>query len=319
MPMLRRAVLFFPLAVLGAQRPLPYEVWDVFSDRTLTGNQLAVFPDARGLDAETMLKITKEMNYSESTFVFPREAAVERQSGVETRIFLRTEEVPFAGHPTLGTAFALWTRNPKRTDASGRRVRLALKAGMIPVDFTKSSEGQWEGVMTQPEPVFAELHEAARIAPLIGVPSQAIDGEYPIQNVSTGRPNLLVMLKSLAALRGANFNWPAIDAYFAGGDRQRGFYLLCRETRVPGRDFHTRKIGRGFEDPVTGSAAGSAIAWLVKLGRVAPGKVVVFEQGTEIAREGTAKVSAEIRDGCVTNVKVGGSSVKSMSGVLYSR
>ncbi len=317
MRFLRRHFLALSGGAFAARPPLRYEVWDVFSDRPLTGNQLAVFPDARGLSDELMLAITREMNYSESTFVLPRAEGVERREGVATRIFLRSGEVPFAGHPVLGTAFALWTRHKRRTDPSAKRLRLSLKAGILPVDFQPNDKGVWEGTMTQADPVFAERHEAARIAPLLGVALGDLDEAFPIQNVSTGRPNLLVMFRSLAALQRATLDWPAIDAYFAAGDRQRGFYLLCQETRSGSHDFHARKVGRGFEDPVTGSAAGAAIAWLVHMGKVASGRKIAIEQGTEIARAGTAYASAEMRNGRVTNVKVGGASVHIMDGVLY--
>lgn len=288
---------------------LDYEVWDVFTDRALTGNQLAVFFNAQGLDAAAMLAIAREMNYSESTFLQRRAPEVELEKGVRTRIFLRTQEIPFAGHPVLGTAFALWHRGGRQA----ARVTLDLEAGAVPVDFSVPATG----TMRQPEPVFAEKHEAARIAPLIGVSAAEIDSALPIQTVSTGRPNILVMLKSLRALQSARFDWAAIDAYLADGDRERGIYLVTREVRDRARQFHGRKIAKGFEDPVTGSALGAAIAWLVEHGVVPPGEKVVFEQGTEIQREGQAVVSANRVEGRVTEVRVGGSSVLVMRGQFF--
>src|SRR5712672_1965692 len=216
---------------------IPYEVWDVFTSKRLTGNQLAVFTDARGLTAETMAAIAREMNYSESTFVIPREPPVEAAHGVQTRIFMRTGEIPFAGHPVLGTAFALWTANAKRTDPAGKRLTLETGAGLVPIVFTGT-----EGEMTQPDPVFSEMHGPTTIAKLIGVAPVDVDVSVPIQTVSTGRPNILVMLKTLKALQAVHFDWPAIDRYVAQGDAQRGFYLLCRETVKPGGQFHARKI-----------------------------------------------------------------------------
>ncbi len=297
--MLRRQVLPLALAPLasssGAKRVLDYEVWDVFSAKPLLGNQLAVFFDAGDLDPATMLAITREMNYSESTFV----------SGTKTRIFLRTEEIPFAGHPVLGTAFALWNRGGRKA----KRVTLDCKIGPVPVDFNDGI-----GMMTQPEPVFAENHGHAAIAPLLGTTIDQLDTATPIQNVSTGRPNLLVMFRSLAALQQVKYDWPAIDRYFASGDRQRSFYLLTRETVDPAKQFHARKISKLGEDPVTGSAAGCAIAWMVEYGLVPSAKRIRLEQGTEIQRGGEALLSAERMGGKVTNVKVGGSSVLVMRG-----
>lgn len=296
--MLRRQI--FPLVALapvlsGAKRVLDYEVWDVFSDTPLLGNQLAVFFGAEGLDVPTMLAIAREMNYSESTFV----------SGTKTRIFLKTEEIPFAGHPVLGTAFALWNRGGKKAN----RITLDCKIGPVPVDFENSV-----GMMTQPEPIFAEKHDHAAIAPLLGTSVDQLDTSVPIQNVSTGRPNLLVMFKSLAGLRQVKYDWPAIDRYMASCDKQRAFYLLTRETVDKSRQFNARKILRVGEDPVTGSAAGCAIAWMVEHGLVESGQAVRIEQGTEIQRTGEAIVSAEKKTGKVTNVKVGGKSVLVMQG-----
>lgn len=295
--MLRRQILPLALAPVlsGAKRVLDYEVWDVFSDQPLLGNQLAVFFGAEGLPDETLLAIAREMNYSESTFV----------SGRKTRIFLKTEEIPFAGHPVLGTAFALWERGGRRA----ARVTLECKIGPVPVDFRDGV-----GMMTQPEAVFAETHDPAVIAPLLGARASDIDSSVPIQNVSTGRPNLLVLFRSLAALQAVKYDWPAIDRYFAGGDKQRAFYLLTRETVDKSRQFHARKILRNGEDPVTGSAAGCAIAWMVQHGLVPSGQVVRIEQGTEIQRSGEAMVSAERQGGRVSNVKVGGKSVRVMQG-----
>ncbi len=295
--MLRRQILPFALAPVlsGAKRVLDYEVWDVFSDTPLLGNQLAVFFGSEGLDVPTMLAITREMNYSESTFV----------SGTKTRIFLKTEEIPFAGHPILGTAFALWNRGGRKA----KRITLDCKIGPVPVDFDNGV-----GMMTQPEPIFAEKHDHAAIAPLLGTSADQLDTSLPIQNVSTGRPNLIVMFKNLTGLRQVKYDWPAIDRYMASGDKQRAFYLLTRETVDKSRQFNARKILRVGEDPVTGSAAGCAIAWMVQHGLVESGKAVRIEQGTEIQRTGEAIVSAERQAGKVANVKVGGKSVLVMRG-----
>jgi trans-2,3-dihydro-3-hydroxyanthranilate isomerase len=306
-----------PLAAAKPQSPQPrtldYEVWDVFSHRPLYGNQLGVFFNANQLDTPTMLRITREMNFSECTFLERRDAATEAAQGIRTRIFLRTGEIPFAGHPTLGTAFALFTRARKKP----ARITLHLNAGQVPVDFTQPTPGSWQGMMTQPEPVFAETHPHDTIAPLLGTTVDALDTNFPIQNVSTGRPNLIVMFRSLAALQKVQYNWPAILSYFAQGDPQRSFYLITRETReaapqFSNRQFHTRKIANGYEDPVTGSAA-----WLVHHGLLAPDALARLEQGTEIDREGQALIRASRKNNTVTNVQVGGASTLVMRGQFF--
>src|SRR5215831_2342239 len=116
-------------------RTFPFTQIDVFTSQPLQGNQLAVFPDARGLSDAEMQAIAREMNLSETTFILPRDAATEAHEGIKTRIFTVEEELPFAGHPTLGTAFYLHCSNPQKP----ARVTLDLKVGRIPVEFSQSS------------------------------------------------------------------------------------------------------------------------------------------------------------------------------------
>jgi len=113
-------------------RTYRYQVVDVFTEKPFEGNPLAVFPDGRGLSDDEMRAIAREMNLSETTFILPRDATIERERGIRVRIFTVQEELPFAGHPTLGTAFAL------RGDSSAEHVRLDLNVGTIPVEFTET-------------------------------------------------------------------------------------------------------------------------------------------------------------------------------------
>lgn len=277
-------------------RTLRYEVWDVFTAARLTGNQLAVFPDATGLDTESMLALAREMNFSESTFVIPGAAG----GPPRVRIFLKTHEIDFAGHPVLGTAFSLRGRSKRRT------VEMTLNGGPMAVGF----EGN-EGEMLQPEPEFLETYSARTLAWWVGLPVSAIVKTPPVQAVSTGRPNILAMLSSVEDLGRVKFDWTGID-----GDaiaRERGFYLLAADG--PGR-FRARKIMRDGEDPVTGSAGGAAIAWLVEHGLARPGERVRIEQGVEMLRPGWMTVSAGMDGQRVTHVRVGGTAVRTMKGVL---
>src|SRR5579871_3146161 len=132
--------------------------WDVFSERPLEGNSLAVFFDARGLSDSEMQAIAKEMNLSETTFIFPRELEVERERGVRVRIFTVQEELPFAGHPTLGTAFAL------RGDSRAEEVALKLNVGKVPVRFEDSPGEPTFAEMTQIDPVFGAVHDREAVA-----------------------------------------------------------------------------------------------------------------------------------------------------------
>src|SRR5215510_4210594 len=145
------------------KRRLPFVTVDVFTSVPLEGNQLAVFADGRSLSDAEMQSLAKEMNLSETTFILPRDAATERERGVRVRIFTVNEELPFAGHPTLGTAFFL------RGNNGAEEVALDLNVGRIPVRFS-THEGRPFGMMTQRDPEFKELHSREDIARAAGLP-----------------------------------------------------------------------------------------------------------------------------------------------------
>src|SRR5579862_5162230 len=163
---------------------------DVFAQRPLEGNPLAVFPNATGLTDDQMHSIARELNLSETTFVFPRDKAIESTKGIRTRIFTPQEELPFAGHPTLGTSWVL--RNGKD------QVLLDLNVGTIPVSFS-SQDGKLFGEMTQQEPKWGMTHELAIVASALGV--EKSDLVAPIETVSTGVPFAIACFKSLEKLR----------------------------------------------------------------------------------------------------------------------
>src|SRR5436190_18799448 len=166
---------------------------DVFTRTPLTGNPLAIFTDARGLNDDEMQALAREMNLSETTFIFPRDPATEAQEGRKVRIFTVAEELPFAGHPTLGTALHLYA-SESATDS--KKITLDLKAGKIPVRFTANSEsagrnrvdGQVFGEMRQRDPEFGVTFPREEVARIIGIAPDEIPSEWPIQVVSTGLP-----------------------------------------------------------------------------------------------------------------------------------
>jgi trans-2,3-dihydro-3-hydroxyanthranilate isomerase len=291
--MRRRELLMSMLAT--SPRRFSYEVWDVFTRTPLTGNPLCVFTDARGMSDAEMQAVARETNLSETTFVIPP---------WRVRIFSPTAEYPFAGHPTLGTALALRRKGETR-------VVLEENIGPIPVEFSER-DGAVFGDMRQTDPVFGERHDPATIAALLRVTPGHFAPARPILNVSTGRPNLIVCFATLAALRAAEPDWPSIQRYFAAGDPQRGFYFLAQE----GARFHARKLTARGEDPVTGSAAGAAIAYLVEQGAVKSGERIVMHQGAEMKRPGELYVSAVRSGGRITDVRVGGFGVRVMTGEL---
>lgn len=296
-----RRTLLTAAAAPAVLRTYAFEYWDVFTRTRFTGNPLAVFLRADGLGNEQMQAIARETNLSETTFVF-RQGQANR-----VRIFTPTGELDFAGHPTLGTAMCLWRKGMAK-------IVLEENVGPVPVEFRVDTEGVY-GEMLQPEPTFAEEHDPQVVAKLAGLPVTDLDSRYPIQNVSTGRPNLLVMVKSLKAIQAVRVDWKAVGEYFATGDRARSFYFLTAETEAGGR-YHARKLTPRTEDPVTGSAAGSAIAWLVSRKLVGSGERIVIEQGAEVSRPGQLFVSAERAGNGATRVKVGGYCVKAWSGEM---
>src|SRR4029077_17420515 len=146
----------------NAQRRLTMAQWDVFTANPLEGNSLAVFFDARGVSDAEMQLIAKEMNLSETTFILPRDPEIERERGVRVRIFTVQEELPFAGHPTLGTAMAL--RNMSSGGARPDRVALDLAVGKIPVEFKSDADGRVFGEMRQRDPEFGSVHSRQDVA-----------------------------------------------------------------------------------------------------------------------------------------------------------
>src|SRR5579864_9353356 len=180
---------------MGKQRRLAMAQWDVFSSKPLEGNSLAVFFDARGVSDAEMQSIAKEMNLSETTFICPRDPATERERGVRVRIFTVQEELPFAGHPTLGTAFAL------RGERGGKEVTLDLNVGRVPVRFEESDGEPAFGEMTQVDPKFGMQHDREALARALGLQVDDFDPTLPIETVSTGMPFTVTPLKSLAVIQ----------------------------------------------------------------------------------------------------------------------
>jgi len=278
---------------------------DVFSERALEGNQLAVFPDARGLSGREMQALAREMNLAETTFVLPRPRAIESRQGVKVRIFTVQEELEFAGHPTLGTAFVL-------RKANQREVVLDLKAGRIPVRFEELN-GKLFGEMQQRDPVMGSFHDKRAVAQAAGLEPEAIDPSLPIQTVSTGLAFAIVPLRSLAVIRDLSPSWKRMAEYLEATDA-KFFYFVTRGTVDPKARLHARLIFYNGEDPATGSAAGCCAAWMVTHGVARSEERVLIEQGLEIRRPSRIFVRAAHTGNGIVNVRVGGNVVQLMRG-----
>jgi len=291
---------------------------DVFTAVPLEGNQLAVFTDARGLKDEEMQLLAREMNFSESTFVIPRDAATERDRGVRVRIFTVNEELPFAGHPTLGTALALrnnLVHNEKaRSDNGPEEIALDLNVGKISVRFSTRDSLPF-GVMTQRDPEFGRTHDREAVARAAGLAVTDIADDVPIQTVSTGNAFAMVPVKSLAVLQNLAPAWAPMGNYLTKSDA-KFFYFVSREASNPEARLQARMIFYNGEDPATGSAAGPCAAWAVAHGLIAPDQQALLEQGVEMKRRSRIFISAGRAVGKIVNVRVGGHAVEVLHGEI---
>jgi len=289
---------------------LDYYVVDVFTETALKNNGLAIMMDTAGLPTERMQAIAREFNLSETTFVQRRAASVEQAEGVRVRIFTTQEELPFAGHPTLGTATVLKLTAPEtmRTET----VTLALNVGPVPVRFQK--EGVF-GEMTQRDPEFGAELDRAEVARLCGLKVEDLQAMAPPQVVSTGTAFAIVALSSSESLARLRVNQEATTTWL----RERGarwFYVLG-PTAGGEPAWRARMQFYGGEDPATGSAAGCAISYLVQHRLVAPDERIHVQQGFEIGRTSDLFLTAGLKNASVTNVRVGGSTVLVAKGRLF--
>jgi trans-2,3-dihydro-3-hydroxyanthranilate isomerase len=285
------------------KRRLSFVQVDVFTSVPLEGNQLAVFADGSSLSDHEMQALAKETNLSETTFILPRDAATERERGVRVRIFTTNEELPFAGHPTLGTAMVL--RNELlRGKGAAEEIALELNIGRIPVRFS-TRDGLPFGLMTQRDPEFMQKHSREEVARASGLAIDDIAGDVPIQTVSTGNPFAIVPLKSLATLQKLSPSWASMKTYLDNSDA-KFLYFVSRETLNPEAKLQSRMFFYNGEDPATGSAAGPCAAWAVQYGVVPADEQVLMEQGVEMKRRSRIFFSAGRHGDRIVNVRVGG-------------
>jgi trans-2,3-dihydro-3-hydroxyanthranilate isomerase len=327
----------------NSQRVLDYFVLDVFTDKRLEGNQLAVIMNPGHLTTERMQAIARETNLSETTFVERRDPELERREGVLVRIFTTEEELPFAGHPTLGTSSLLSVIAPEAMVEG--TIQLALKVGRVPVRIAPRQSGaeSWpiQGEMTQRDPEFGEILDPQQVASLTGLPVEDFDPKLPIQIVSTGTAFAIVPLRSADSLRHLAVHQAEASAWL----RARGarwFYVLGpeavdssasstsspRESNEEHPRWRARMQSSGGEDPATGSAAGCAISHLVHHGAVTSGQTIHLRQGVEISRPSDLYLSARQAPvqkavnalsvtRLVTDVRVGGSTILVAKGQLF--
>jgi trans-2,3-dihydro-3-hydroxyanthranilate isomerase len=289
------------------KKPTFYIV-DVFAEEKFAGNQLAVFRSGAKLTSEQMQSIAREMHFSETTFIMSEE---KYNGGYEVRIFTPVAEVPFAGHPTLGTAHII--RTEIATDAPGE-VLINLKVGQIPVIFEE--EISW---MKQVPPEFGKKIDAASVAEVLGLRRSEIDERFPVEEVSTGLPHIIVPLKKIDSLKRVRVS---LDKYYGliKNTWAKPILIFCPESHEGLNNISVRMFADCYgvpEDPATGSGNGCLAAYLVKNRYWGKNKINVrSEQGYEINRPSLLYLKAEEMGGQI-NVFVGGKSITIARGEMF--
>jgi trans-2,3-dihydro-3-hydroxyanthranilate isomerase len=300
-------------------RSYRYLHYDVFTDRLFGGNQLAVYLDGRGLSAPAMQSIANEMNFSETTFLLPAENA---GTDFRLRIFTPSAELPMAGHPTIGSAYAL--ARGGLLDPPRDRFVFGLNVGPTPVSLTWTGRDLTFAWMTQAPPDFsAPVADPGAAARAIGLSEAAIVSRLPVQIVSCGVPYLFVPLETRRAVDDATINQPAIEAFFRSVPAEStGVFLFSAESADDGATVYSRMFAPGFgvsEDPATGSASGPLGCYLVRH-RVVPAAraaAIVNRQGVKMGRPSLIRVAIGVDGEEITSVRVGGEAVLAGEGVLY--
>ena len=280
---------------------LTFYIVDVFAEKKFAGNQLAVFRGAGELSSDEMQKIAREINFSETTFVLSDE---QNNGGFDVRIFTPKEEVPFAGHPTIGTAHII---HDEILQGNAENLVLNLKVGQIPVTFGQDGYC-W---MKQIPPIFGQQHNPEILANILGLDVSEIDGRFPVEEVSTGLPFFIVPLKNIATLKKAKINK---EKYFdlINNTAAKGILVFCPETHEPQNDISVRVFVDYYgvpEDPATGSGNGCLAGYLVKHSYHGQESIHIrSEQGYEIGRPSLLLLKAEQKDEKI-NISVGGKSI----------
>lgn len=298
---------------------IDFYIVDVFAPKKYKGNQLAVFMDLeQRLSAEEMLAITREINFAESTFI----RSIEADGSFGVRMFTTEYEIPFAGHPTLGTTYII---AKELCEVPSAKITLRLKKGDIPVQLSRPDAlAKCRFTMQQAQPEFGSRIDGPLLAEAIDLPEDSLKADRPIEVVDTGLPYLIVFLKDLEHIRQIRLNSLKLERFLREHQLYKensttglstSLFFVVEEALDPAHDYHTRMLvledGDIWEDAATGSANGCLLAYLLK--HIAPEITAVVEQGYEMGRE-----SLLYLDGTRTNnqytLQVGGQVVPVSSG-----
>nr|WP_304216331.1 PhzF family phenazine biosynthesis protein [Fredinandcohnia onubensis] len=287
-----------------------YSIVDVFSTGKYTGNPLAVFKNASAISDQEMQQIAKEVNYSETTFIT---SDLKSDGGYDVRIFTPNEEIPFAGHPTLGTAFIIQNEIVEKPLET---LILNYTAGQIPVSFKNQEEVLW---MKQNEPTFGQVLDRKIVSDVLNIDNEYVDDRFPIQEVSTGLPSIIVPLKSLEAVKKVNINrvkyYKLIEHLEA-----KAILVFSPESYNAENDINVRDFADYYgipEDAATGSSNGCLAAYLVKYKYFRKNEINIrVEQGYEIGRPSLLFLKADEHNEKI-NVHVGGKVIKIAQGEWF--
>ena len=295
-----------------------FDFWrvDVFTDTPLAGNPLAVFPRATGLSAVEMGGIAREMNLSETTFVFP---STNPTAHYRNRIFTPGGEIPFAGHPSIGTAFVAAMEGLVPHPDGSSVVYQELEIGVLPLELICEAGQVKKVIMTQGEPsVGAEIKNVEPLASALGVRAKDLSPKGLVPQIAaTGIQSLQVPFRSVDVVKGLDPDLRSLGKVLSKFGEKVVCYAFALGGEMPGAAVHARSFvpDLGIEDPATGSAAGACGAYLAFRGKL-PAPTFVIEQGIEIHHASRIEVSVETEGGKPRVVRVGGQSVPLIRGNL---
>lgn len=302
--------------------PCRYFTVDVFTESPFGGNQLAVIPDARGLSDAHMLAITREFNFAESAFVLPPD---DSRHARRVRIFNVSGEMPFAGHPTVGTAFVLASIGEIAVTGPETRIVLEEGVGPIPVVIRGNKGSPWFiqfSVAKLPEITPSPVASSVIASMLSLEPADLLGGDFPPATASCGLPFLLVPVRGRAEVARSRLRTDLWEASLRGhpGDK---VFVFALEGERPGSDVHARMYAPGImlpEDPATGSAAAALGGYLASRSKKPAGTLRwVIEQGFTMGRPSIIEVEVDMVDSRVSAVRVGGRSVMMSAGSLFGQ
>ncbi|WP_192820496.1 PhzF family phenazine biosynthesis protein [Rufibacter sp. LB8] len=293
---------------------IPFYIVDVFADAPFKGNQLAVFQQAQHLTTEQMLQIAQEIGFAESTFLMADQPT---EQGFPVRIFTVEYEVPFAGHPTLGTAFVLQQFILKQEVP---QLSLHVAVGEIPVEIMYQGNRPHFLSMRQINPTFGPPLPTQEFAEALGLPEAAFNFQFPIQEVSTGLPFLIIPLKTLADIQNVCIDPKPMQAYLEKHELYKtqrpdgltvALYFFCPQTYHPTHQINARMLalenGHIIEDAATGSANGCLLGYLLHHDYYPNEELnLLVEQGYEIKRNATIKLQGKKHAPGQYEINVGG-------------